>query len=215
MLCQINKGIAILKKLRHSLWQKSFLTIYKIFFRSLIDYGDIIYDQLHKSLFCEKLGSVQYKASIAITGAIQGTSHEKMFQELGLESLKSQRWFRHLCCMFKIMKNEAPSYLIVLISKCKQTFSTRNKHLTTHNCRTDCFKYSFFPCTQNDWLNLDVSIRNSESVSIFKSKLLFFIRPVLNNIFNISDPQGLKLLTHLCLGFSHLNEHNFNFNLVI
>ena len=146
-----------------------------------------------------------------ITGAIQGTSLEKIFQELSLESLKSRRWFRRLCCMIKIMKNEAPKYLTSLIPKREQTFNTRNKYLPIYNCRTDYFKYSFFPCTLNDWFNLDVSIRNSESISIFKSKLPF-IRPVQNNIFNIFDPQGLKLLTRLRLGFSHLNEHRFRHN---
>ena len=53
--------------------------------------------------------------------------------------------------------------------------------------------------------------RNSESISIFKCKLSF-IGPVQNNIFKISDPQWLKLLTSLCLGFSHLNEHRFRHN---
>ena len=41
--------------------------------------------------FCDKIESVQYKASLAITGAIQGTSRSKLYQELGLESLKSRR----------------------------------------------------------------------------------------------------------------------------
>ena len=87
-------------------------------------------------------------------------------------------------------------------------------HLPTHNCRADCFKRSFFPCTLNDWLNLDVSIRNSESISIFKSTLylLSFIRPIQSNIFNIFDLQVLKLLTLLRLGFSHLNKHRFRHN---
>ena len=30
-----------------------------------------------------------------------------------------------------------------------------------------------------------------------------------NNIFNISNPQRLKLLTRLLLGFSHLNDYRF------
>ena len=46
-------------------------------------------------------------------------------------------------------------------------------------------------------------------MSTFKNKLLSFIRPVQNNIFNIFDPIGLKFLTRLRLGFSHLNEHRF------
>ena len=39
--CKVNKGFAIVKKLRRILQQKSLLTIYKAFFKSLIDYGNI------------------------------------------------------------------------------------------------------------------------------------------------------------------------------
>ena len=67
------------------------MTIYKSFLRSLIDYGDIIYGQPQNESFCEKLESAQYKAALAITGVIQGTSRKKIHQELGLESLKSRR----------------------------------------------------------------------------------------------------------------------------
>ena len=39
-----------------------------------MDYGGIIYDQPQNESFCEKIESVQYKAALAITGAIQGIS---------------------------------------------------------------------------------------------------------------------------------------------
>ena len=42
--------------------------------------------------FTKNLKSIQYNAAIAITVAITGTSSEKLFQELGLESLKSLSW---------------------------------------------------------------------------------------------------------------------------
>ena len=58
---------------------------------------------------CEKLESVQYKVALAITGAIQGTSCEKIYQELGLGSLRARRWYKHLSCMFKLVKEEAPN----------------------------------------------------------------------------------------------------------
>ena len=90
----MNKGIFVIKKLRHSLAQKSLLAIYKAFIRPLIDYGDIIYHQPQNESFCDKIEFVQYKAALAITGAIQGTSREKIYQELGLESLKSRRWYK-------------------------------------------------------------------------------------------------------------------------
>ena len=67
-----------------------------------------------------------------------------------------------------------------------------------------------FPSTLNDWFNFGDNIRNSESISIFKSKLLFFIHPVQSNIYNIFDPKRLKSLTRLRLGFSHLNEHSLD-----
>ena len=87
----------------------------------------------------------------------------------------------------------------------------QNKEQAYTNLRLSnwLFKVFSFPSTLNDWLNLDVNIRNSELISIFKSRLLSFIRPVQSNIYNIFDLQWLKFLTRLCLGLSHLNEHRF------
>ena len=48
-----------------------------------------------------------------MTGAIQGTSQE----ELGLETLKSRRWLKRLCCMYKIINIGIPKYLTDLIPK--------------------------------------------------------------------------------------------------
>ena len=116
-----------------------------------------------------------------------------------------------LSFMFKIMKEEAPNYLINLIPKCNQTVRRRNSHIPTFHCRKDCFKYSFFPSTLKDWFNLDDK-RNSESILVFKSRLLSLIRAVQNSVFNIFNPKGLILQTRLRLGFSHLNEHRFRHN---
>ena len=70
----------------------------------------------------------------------------------------------------------------------------------------------FFPSTLNYKFNLDFNINNSESISIFKSKLLPFIRPVQTNIYNIFDLKGLKFQTRLILGLSHLNENRLRHN---
>ena len=50
-------------------------------------------------------------------------------------------------------------------------------------------------------------MRNSESFSIFKKNILKFIRPSPNSIFNCHNPKGVKLLTRLSLGLSHLRDH--------
>ena len=62
------------------------------------------------------------------------------------------------------------------------------------------------------WYSLDLSITNSNSLEFFKSKLLAFIRPGQRSIYNVFNPQGLKFLTRLRLGLSHLNEHRFRHN---
>ena len=110
------------------------------------------------------------------------------------------------------MTEKAPNYLIDLITKCDTTIRTRSNSIPTFHCRTDCFKYSFFPSTLNYWFSLYINIRNSDSISLFKSRLLSFIRPVQNKIYNIFDPEGLKFLTRLRLGISHLNAHRFRHN---
>ena len=57
-----------------------------------------MYYQPQTESFCEKLESVQYKAALAIIGALQDTSLENIYQELGLESHKSWRWYSRLGC---------------------------------------------------------------------------------------------------------------------
>ena len=107
------------------------------------------------------------------------------------------------------MKEEAPNYLINFLPKCETNIRKRNNSILAFNFRTIC---SFFPFTLNDWFTLDLNTRNSESILIFKSKLMSFIRPVQTNIYNIFDPKDLTFLTRLRLGLSHLNEHKFRHN---
>ena len=103
----------------------------------MIEYGDTINNQPQNEFFCNKIESMQYKAALSITGAIQGTSHDKLIQELGLQSLKARRWYKRLCCMYEIMTEKAPNYIINLIPKCDPTIKTRNNSIPTFDCRTD------------------------------------------------------------------------------
>ena len=67
----------------------------------------------------------------------------------------------------------------------------------------------FFPSSIVEWNKLSREVRNSENIRIFKKRILEFIRPSPNSIFDIYNPYGIKLLTRLRLGLSHLNEHKF------
>ena len=122
------------------------LTIYKSFVRPHLDYGDIIYDQSKNERFCQKLKSYQYNTALAKTGAIRGTSQTKIYQELGIVSLKFRRYFRRFCTFFKIQQSGLPFYLFKFIPQSDEIYNTQQSDkLESFYCRTNVFKNSFFP----------------------------------------------------------------------
>ena len=99
ILMNISKGylrklvnlLALFVRSEFFLPRPNLLQIYKSFVRLHLDYGDIIYDKAFIGYFQKKLDSIQYNAALAITGAIRVTSREKIYSELGLESLQDRR----------------------------------------------------------------------------------------------------------------------------
>ena len=123
------------------------------------------------------MDSIQYNACLAITGAIRGTSREKIYQESGLESLQLRRWYRKLCLFYKVFKNEHPKYLFNLIPVRSTPYATRTVgNIPLIKTKHNFFKKYFFPSAIIEWNNLDPNLRNSNSISVFKEKILNFIR---------------------------------------
>ena len=78
---KINKTLnrtSLLPKLSTLLPRKSLINIYKLFIRSHLDYGDIIYDHPVNEFHFNKEESVQCKAVLTVTGAIQESSRGKL-----------------------------------------------------------------------------------------------------------------------------------------
>ena len=156
---------------------EALLTICKSCIHPHFDYGDLIYDQSYNDSFHAKLESYQYKAALVMTGTVKGSSTEKLYQELGIEDLRSRRWFRKLCLFYKIIKSESPPYLFNLIPSSSRTHTTKNSdNITTFKVRHNFFKNSYFPSLIREWNKLDLKIHNSASLEIFKKHLLNFIR---------------------------------------
>ena len=78
---------------------------HRIFFSQYINhlYGLILamvlvrYDQTNNKRLYQKIECIQYNVATAITGAVEGTSQMKLYNELGLKSLKSRRSFKKIC----------------------------------------------------------------------------------------------------------------------
>ena len=168
ILYKVNKTIGLLRKLHNTLPRLPLLTIYKSVIRPHIDYGHVIYDQAYNVSFHQKLESIQYNSTLAITGAIRGASTEKLYNELGLETLEKRRWYRKLCCFYKVYKSHFPKYLFNIIPVTVSRYNTKNtNNIPQIKVKHYFFRNSFFPSAVIEWKKLDLNIRNSESLNVF------------------------------------------------
>ena len=114
---------------------------------------------------------------------------------------------------YKIYKNKSPFYLFDLIPEKTSSYATRNVDCTPLiKIKHNFFKNTFFPSAVIEWNKLDPTILNAKRLGIFKSNILKFIRRTPRGFFNCYNHKGIRLITRLCLGLSHLREHKFNQN---
>ena len=111
-------------------------------------------------------------------------------------SLISSCWYRKMSFSIKLSKvNHRHTFLILYQIPIRNV----NEKFTQHSLITKCNK-------------LDCCISNADLFEAFKKRILSFIRPMPNSIYNIRNPLGVKYLTRLRIGSSHLKEHKFKHN---
>ena len=82
MILRANKGVGLITRPRRYLPRNSLLTIYKAFIKPHLDYADVVYDYPGNASFIQSnLLSVQYNASLAISGCFRSTSRDKLYFE--------------------------------------------------------------------------------------------------------------------------------------
>ena len=200
-----------IRKLHNSLPRLPLLTIYEAFIKLYLDYGYIMYYQAYNILFHQKWESIQCNSALDITGAVRGTSTEILYNELCLETLEKRRWYRKLCCFYKVCNSNSPwktifNVILVTVS-INNTRNTNN--ISQFKVKHNFFRNSFFPSVVIKWNNLDLNIPNSESLNIFKKSLSKFTHPSGSSVFNCQNRKGVKLLTRSRLGLSHFPQYNF------
>ena len=232
-ISKANQGIGILKRLYNYRPRNSLIQIYKSFIRPHLDYCDVIYHKpMYDDFYCQyyseraisdpintnylfnnKIESVQYNASLAITGCVRGTNRERLYSELGLMSLYDRRRFHRLSFFYKILNQLTPEYL-----RCFIPIPTRRLHVTRANrdvviqTRTLKFRYSFFPDASKSWNHLSNFIKSSPTLNVFKQRFMEFFNVTPYSIYGIHNPHGMKYLTRLRVGLSHLHAHKYNHN---
>ena len=113
--------------------------------------------------------TIQYNAALAITGAIRGSSREKFYQDLGVETLQQRRWYGKLCCFYRILKLQSPKYLYSIIPIHNMSYRTRQcNKIPVINVKHNFFKTIFFPSTIMEWNKLDWEIKNWKYCNFLK-----------------------------------------------
>ena len=158
-----------------------------------------------------KLESVQYNASMAITGCFRGTYRGKLYSELGLKGLADRWFYRGLTAFYKIVNKIAPQYLINYLPTQDLASINLRKRSAFYplDTRTERYRNSFFPYCISQWNNLGSRIKNLPSIATFKRDILDFILPVPTPMFKINWLSGFVFLTRLRVSFSYLRKHKF------
>ena len=152
---------------------------------------------------------VQYKVALIVSWYWQGTSCEKLYDELGWESLSQRRWSRRLTMYYKITNGMSPLYLSDHIpGNSTINFSLHNKIVRPPRSRMERYDNSFFPFCINNWNKLVDTIKLAPSLKDFQSNLCKFVCPKWNTFYTIRDKFGIKLLPKIKVSFSDLRDHD-------
>ena len=119
----------------------------------------------------KKLEKVQYKACLAITGAIQETSRQKNYDESSLHTLIKRPWRSKLTFLYKIVNGLLPEYLnLYLKLPSEKNYLLRSASpvkINTIPPRTKSFRKSLFPYCLNEWNNLKPEFRIPKQMGVF------------------------------------------------
>ena len=216
------KNIGIIKYLNAFLPFFTLKQMYNALVRSHFDYCDVIYHippkvhppplgvTLHDHM--EMLEKTQYQAALAVTGAWQGTSRVKLYEELGWESLSDRRICRRVLLMHKIVEEKTPKYLHDCLPPNRNVVLNLPYIFQEIRTRTDRYAGSFFPNTISLWNNFISDFQEFPSFLSMKTHLISLFRPKPKSTFGIHDPVSLRNLFQLRVGLSKLRHHKKRHN---
>ena len=156
-LKKARKGLSIIKTLSRYLSVKTLDQIYKMYVRPNFDFCDVIYhlpcitnpfdSSINLKYLMNTLERIQYHCALANTGAWQGTSLDKIYDQRGWESLTDRRYCRRLFHFYKIQNDLLPSYLKDLLPPLTNHPYTTRSEFVLHElkCNSGSFRNSFYP----------------------------------------------------------------------
>ncbi|MEW8546433.1 MAG: reverse transcriptase domain-containing protein, partial [Candidatus Thiodiazotropha sp.] len=206
----------LMRGLKFKISRKSLEQMYISFIRPLLEYCDSVWDNA-SSESKKQLDAIHIEAARTITGATKLCGIDRLFSDLGWESLQSRRDKHKLVIFYKIMNGLTPSYLSDLVPpfiRDATHYNLRNSnHTQTLHANTNLYFNSYFPSTIRAWNSLPEDTKQATSVSSFKYLLNRDLkRPP--RYFNTGTRIGQILQARLRMECSSLNSHLYRKNIV-
>ena len=160
---------------------------------------------------------VQRDALVMITQAYRRTPTAKLYKETGFETLGDRRRIHRLVLYYKMQHDLVPEYLCNLVpppSGESHNYILRSiteDKLTIPFARTARYAKYFINNTVKNWNELDIHIRQSTSINIFKSKLKQ-IHP--ENVAALLTGRASVHHTRMRLGLSPLKDQLYKFGII-
>lgn len=165
----------LLRGFKYILDRKSLLILYFSFIRPILEYACCIWDNCSVTHSVE-LEEIQLEAARLISGAVRGTSHSLLYNEVELVPLRTRRKRYKLIQMYKMLNGLTPHYLTTMlpptVGQLTSNYALRNSHhISTCYSRTSLFHNSFIISSVNLWNELPDSIKNASSLRLFKHRI--------------------------------------------
>ncbi|MCG7875096.1 MAG: reverse transcriptase family protein [Candidatus Thiodiazotropha endolucinida] len=206
----------LLRALKFRISRKSLEKMYIAYIRPLLEYSDSVWDNCSQEAK-KHLEAIHIEAARIITGATKLCSIEKLFLDLGWESLQSRRNKHKLVLFYKALNGLTPSYLTDLVPPSVQETSRYNlrnsDHIQNYRANSNLFLDSFFPSTIRSWNNLPFDVKQAPSVATFKHSLNRNLT-VPPKHYNSGTRLGQILQARLRMGCSSLNSDLYRKNIV-
>ncbi|MEW8548517.1 MAG: reverse transcriptase family protein [Candidatus Thiodiazotropha sp.] len=207
--------VNIMRKLKFLLDRESLQIIYTSFIRPILEYSDIVWDNITQ-YEVNALQKIQNEAARIVTGATKLVSLDMLNSETCWESLQARRSKHKLCTFYKMKNNLSPAYLSSLVPESFEstTYNLRDsQNIRPILTRTQLYYRSFLPSSIRDWNELPIEVRNSTSLASFKFQLNRDIPKIPKYYYT-----GNRFLqiqhTRLRTGCSSLNQHLFSKNII-
>ena len=148
--------------------------MYFSFVLPIIEYGNVVWGGSCDTHIA-KVERIHIEAMRLVTGATSRSNIQRLYDETGWLSTRSRIDGAMIVMLFKIKNHISPNYLFELLPQQNAAYISyslrNNNNIKLPITNREAFRRSFFPTAIRLWNRLNLNIRNSTSLYIFKQSL--------------------------------------------